>query len=387
MANLNGLHHPNLKYQILNPFTQIDEAQSIWESLQDKCDHSYFNSWGWISIWLKSLPQNTDLSLVALLSNNKPAAAFFLGRNSRKNHKIIPANTISLNSTANSYYDKLTIEYNSILQDSSLHSSPSEHFTFINTLKWDEFRIPGATSDLVNQLHLLDNPDTNLYFLLERSTHSFFVELQKIRDANMNYLGLLSSNKRSQIKRSIKQYELEGQILVREAETTEEALSMLEELASLHQKEWATRGESGAFSNQFFIDFHKKLIEYRFSHNEIQILHIHTQKQTIGYLYNFIYKKRVLFYQCGFNYREDNNYRPGLVSHYFAIMHNAQKNLSKYDFLAGDSAYKRSLSTGSEPMYWIRFFKKRYRYNLEKGLLKLSQFLKSREKNINETNS
>lgn len=97
---------------------------------------------------------------------------------------------------------------------------------------------------------------------------------------------------------------------------------------------------------------------------------------TIGYLYNFVYEGRVLLYQSGFNYQAGtaNAYRPGVVSHYYAIVYNASQNMLKYDFLAGDDAYKRGLSTGSEKMYWLRLVKSPYRL----FLMNFSRFLKEK---------
>jgi CelD/BcsL family acetyltransferase involved in cellulose biosynthesis len=87
---------------------------------------------------------------------------------------------------------------------------------------------------------------------------------------------------------------------------------------------------------------------------------------TIGYLYNLVYDKNVLFYQSGLNYSGSNIYRPGLISHYYAIIHNAQKGMDVYDFLAGDSDYKKSLSTNSCRMYWARLVKGKPRLYLGK---------------------
>jgi CelD/BcsL family acetyltransferase involved in cellulose biosynthesis len=58
--------------------------------------------------------------------------------------------------------------------------------------------------------------------------------------------------------------------------------------------------------------------------------------------------------QSGFRYGSDGRLKPGLVSHYPGIRHCvAQSALNEYDFLAGDSQYKRPLATTSRPMAWI----------------------------------
>jgi hypothetical protein len=43
-----------------------------------------------------------------------------------------------------------------------------------------------------------------------------------------------------------------------------------------------------------------------------------------------------------------------LLTHYLAIRHCLEQPLlNEYDFLAGDSQYKRSLATSSRPLQWI----------------------------------
>jgi CelD/BcsL family acetyltransferase involved in cellulose biosynthesis len=369
-----------LTFRSYNPFTEFEEVKSIWTTLLDKCPHSYFTSWGWIFTWLHNLPPDLDVKLIVAQLQDRPVIAFFIGRSAKIKYKFMPVRTISLNSTANRYFDELTIEYNSMLFDPEYPVNIESIFRYLKSLNWDEFRIPGASSSFISTFKLLDHTNCSFYLMVDRNTSSFFVELQKIRDAGMDYLQLLSANKRSQIRRSIKQYELDGSIQIHEAANSEEAQAMLDQLASLHQNEWIKRGEAGSFSNRHFYQFHRNLIQTRFNSNEIQLLHIFTPQKTIGYLYNFVYDNRVLFYQSGFNYSTENIYRPGLVSHYFAIMHNASKKMLTYDFLAGESSYKTSLSTNSTPMYWIRFIKSRSRYNFEKAIIKLKEILETRTK-------
>ncbi|MBL8092510.1 MAG: hypothetical protein JNJ43_19405, partial [Anaerolineales bacterium] len=60
---------------------------------------------------------------------------------------------------------------------------------------------------------------------------------------------LLSSNRRSQLRRSLKQYGAEENIHIHESATVEEALGLLNKLAEYHQIEWKKRGWDGAFAN------------------------------------------------------------------------------------------------------------------------------------------
>jgi hypothetical protein len=327
--------------------------------------------------WLESLPKSmVDIRLVVGYLDDEPVIGFFIGRNFQKRFGILPTQVISLNRTGDRYFDILAVEYNSMLFDSSNSIDLDSLFLYIKSLDWDELILPGVSLDFVSIASLLDNSSPHFHVFIDKIQNSYYVELQRIRDSGMNYLHLLSANKRSQVRRSIKQYEMESKIQSRLAADADEAILMLDQLACLHQQRWKNRGKPGAFSNEYFYQFHRDLIRNCFTNGEIQMLHIFNDNMTIGYLYNFVYQRKVLFYQSGFTYSPGNNHRPGLVAHYFAIIHNAEQNMLTYEFLAGDSDYKRSLATNSAPLYWVSLIKNQHRYNIKIGFKKTKKTIK-----------
>ena len=100
-------------------------------------------------------------------------------------------------------------------------------------------------------------------------------------------------------------------------------------------------------------------------HDEIQLLRIKCENDTIGCLYNFIYKNNVYFYQSGINYNLDKRLKPGLIAHVEAILHNASKGHKIYDFLGGCSHYKKRLSTHYNRLAWIRLQKPLLKFRIE----------------------
>ena len=97
--------------------------------------------------------------------------------------------------------------------------------------------------------------------------------------------------------------------------------------------------------------FIKTIINRRFDAGEIQLLHILCGEETLGCIYNFVYQGVVYHYQNGFNYERFSN-SPGIVSLALAIPYNAAQGHKIFDFMAGDSEYKRSLSTDKKMMQW-----------------------------------
>ncbi|MCC7119435.1 MAG: GNAT family N-acetyltransferase [Anaerolineales bacterium] len=361
------LRNAPLRFQTYDPFAHMQTVESVWLDLQSRSEHTYFTSWGWISVWLNSLPRETRLELVVGYLGDVPALAFFVGKRQKRKYGLLPSKIFSLNSTAVQSYDEIYAEYNSILYDPSALTDRAEVMRHLSALEWDEFDFPWVSAKFERDFDLLNRERRYPFFALAtHSATSYFVDLQKIRAANLDFYALLSSNKRSQIRRSVKQYESNGgALVVHEAASAAEALEMFERLVALHQTEWNKLGRPGAFANRYVYQFHRELIRSRFTAQEIQLLHVFNSAGSLGYLYCFTYRGHILFYQSGFNYLPQNVYRPGLVSHYRAIVYNASKGGSVYDFLAGDAPYKQSFSTDSAEMYKIRLVKNEFRFSIE----------------------
>ena len=152
---------------------------------------------------------------------------------------------------------------------------------------------------------------------------------------------------------------------------------MLDALIAMHQKYWNRRGQAGAFSTEFFKNFHRCLISSRFEAGEIQLLEISNSDGPIGYLYNFIYDNQVLYYQSGLNYKSDNKFRPGIICHFMAVKHNLNENHNSYNFLGGDARYKKSLSTNQDNLYYITIGRKNMKQRIEHFVLTLKKYLRN----------
>jgi hypothetical protein len=356
-----------IRFESIPASQNLPLTETLWQKAQNAYPHSFFTSWGWLETWLQSLPSKIKTELLLGYTGEDLQTACLLSRRKTRKFGILPTRSLALHSTGIPYYDSLYIEYNGILAD-----SPSllraDLLQWVDAQPWDEWILPGLAESFVEASNLLTRPlPPGWQLRLEEKTPTYFVELEKIRSAGMDFLKLLSANRRSQIRRSVKEYEQRfGEIKVQEAQNKAEAQEIFQNLVRLHQAEWQRRGKPGAFSNKYLHQFHQDLIARRFDAGEIQLLRVYTPQGEIGCLYNFLYQGRALFYQSGFAYQEENVYRPGLVSHYFAILHNAQKEtLQVYDFLAGDSQYKSSLSTNSTQMYWVRIVRGKERLALE----------------------
>jgi CelD/BcsL family acetyltransferase involved in cellulose biosynthesis len=180
-----------------------------------------------------------------------------------------------------------------------------------------------------------------------------YVDLDAVRAAGGDYLATLSANTRQQIRRSLRAYAARGEVRLERAESVEQALAWFGELVRLHQATWATRGKPGAFADGFMTRFHGEMIGRGVARGEVDLLRASAGAQVFGYLYNLRGSTDVHAYQGGWDIAgAARGERPGTLCHALAIGREVRSTARRYDFLAGGSRYKTSLSTAARRLGW-----------------------------------
>ena len=364
-----------MKLEMIPVAGNLTEIRKIWQSLEECANTSYFLSWGWIENWIASLPDQVKPELVVFREENDPLLAFFLGKTNLVRRHVLRSRGWFVNATGIPVFDRIYIEYNGFLCKNPgilrfsdiLQSLPDS---------WEELYLPGLDLRSFPGTAALENiPPYQTIIRDDKVVLSPFVDLDEVRARNGDYLSLLSANTRAQINRSYRLCEKIAPVQLEIAQDIESAMDIYRELVALHEDVWAKRGKEGAFSSDYMFQFHQQLIQSRFEHQEIQLLRIKYENNTIGCLYNFVYKNTVFFYQSGINYDLDKRLKPGLVSHVEAIRHNATAGHQVYDFLGGSSQYKMSLATHHNRLLWMRLQKPLLKFKIENALKTVKQRL------------
>ena len=364
-----------IEFRQFDAVSQSERVEEIVTTLLDQRTENHFSSWPWIEIWMRNLPPDCRVSLVAGFIDNRPVIAFFLGHRTIKRRKFFKIRQLGLNISLNDGLDPTYLNYNKILIDPEIKISLESILNRLPNDKWDEFYIREYGSTY-NPNVILNSALYSKYDLLVDKKKSRYVNLDKIRGNGNDYLAMLSQNRRSQIRRSIREYSKYGEIHIHTAGNVQEALDILEELIELHQSEWNKRGYPGVFSNQYCAQFHKNFIRERFEHGEILLLRTSAGDQTIGCLYLIVHDEYVHYYISGFNYPPGNLFRPGFICHYLAILQCAEAGFRIYDFLEGPETYKKSLSTDYIEMQDIIVRKKSLKYRIEGILVRCFTYYK-----------
>ena len=335
-----------------------------WLKLYESSEPNFFLSWSWIGNWLNSIDSNFIL-YTAYCDNNIVGLGILVKKRITRNF-VIHSTQLHLHRTGNEKLDQTWIEYNDFLLAKGYEKPARKALVdhIFSDGNWDEVIIGASRKSAMMPFNLAGLTEQTVWH-----SHSYQVDLSYLRENKTDYLSTLSKNTRYQINRSIRSYEKQGEIQLSSASSVKEALQWFDEAGPFHIKRWQDTKVGSGFTNPVFVKFHQDLITKNFDRGFVDLLKVTAGEQVICYLYNFIQGKEIKFYLSANNYDEnDSTYKPGLVSHYLAIKHYLGKEQDVYDFMAGESQYKRSLSSMSSPIYLSVFSKPKLRFKLERTL-------------------
>ncbi len=327
----------------LEPLPNMDDLAILWQSLENRADNAFFLSWTWIGTWLRSISRRPEL-LIARIDGDVVGLGLVLSRLIVR-HRLMPIWTLFLNQTGDPDQDVITIEYNDILADRRFEQdvrSACLRFLIVKQKiggrRVGELVIGGLHEKLTSEVTRLERPVREV-----ASTGSARVDLKAIRQSGGTYQESLKSSIARRLRRAQALYHDRGTIELLAARSVEEALDFFESAGALHQQRWTAKGYPGAFAYPFYIDFHRRLIRAAFPEARVELVRVTAAGVPIGYLYNFLYRKRVYYYFSGFRFETDNRLKPGLVCHMLCIERHLANGLDLYDFMGGEQRYKTEL--------------------------------------------
>jgi CelD/BcsL family acetyltransferase involved in cellulose biosynthesis len=337
------------------PLCDYEALRSQWLTLETRADCTFFNSWAWAGTWIRLLPRSDWPIVCRVLCANQLVAIAVFGR--RRRWRLgIPFRQRFLNTSGHQEIDSIHIEMNQFM------AAPGFEVSAIRTLyralgandrrlSCDELILAGMRSgDQWNQLALEHGFSTTI---VEKSAP--YVDLEQIRTSGKDYVELLRKKVRYTVRRAQTEYRSSlGEARLTRANNAEQAGEFLHGLARLHEKRWTRKGQQGAFATPAFCAFHQSLIVNYFEAGYVDLFRIECGATVIGFVYAFRYRDVAWFYQCGFDYAALPTYnQPGYFALSMVIAHYAGTATKAFEFLAGESDYKRRLANSSRSLFWL----------------------------------
>lgn len=328
-----------------------------WEPLRAATsNHSVFLSGAWLQTWLEVYGAHFRAEWVRWEDSGAVVAGTLLVHRTVRNRGL-PLRTAFFNASGEAPSRTPFAEFNDVVCLPGREAEVADDLaSFLCAGDWDCLRLSGYEAGGILS-HLRSRLPSSM--VRAQVSPAAYVELGAMREPGA-LDAALSSNTRSQIRRTRRLYEeRSGAVVLEAAATVEQALDYLERLIPLHNERWTTKGTEGSFASAEVAAFHRQLIPRLWREDAVTMLRARAGDRDIGYLYNVLWQGKVATFQSGFAYEADSRFKPGLLTHYLAIGHFAAAGAREYDFLAGDSRYKRSLAKSQRDLHWATLYRDR----------------------------
>lgn len=177
-----------------------------------------------------------------------------------------------------------------------------------------------------------------------RMTSRGYCPVANLEGGFETYLNRLSYKTRKRARQELRKVEQAGAIM--QLAGPGEVDGYFDDLVRLHQARWMAEGEPGCFAAPRFTEFNRKLVA-AWAHNGRAVLaRLALHGETYVVLYGFVSGNKFDLYQTGVSTVEGTSiYSPGTASNFLLMAALAERGIARYDFLRGESAYKKSLTS------------------------------------------
>ncbi|MEZ6057536.1 MAG: GNAT family N-acetyltransferase [Planctomycetaceae bacterium] len=278
------------------------------------------------------------------------------------------------------------VEYNGILIEPECRGTFEEALVshILGDKSWESFCLDGFPLEDAQRM-LQDIPGATL-----RVRDSHYHDLRETREQGGDVIDRLGRSTRQNLRRQLRSL---GEVDVEWAESESEAMSIFDELVTLHQARWMSAGEKGAFASPRFLAFQKSLMEEAFASNTVHpsygqlgdirrsvvLVRVRRCSETIGCLMLLVDGNRMLDYLSGFAPFTDKM-SPGVITHVLAMQEGVRRGFDAYDFLVGEKRHKSNLSTHSHSLVWAKWS----RPSLKNGMIDFFRNLKQRVRDFRQ---
>ncbi|BAV64689.1 GNAT family N-acetyltransferase [Sphingobium cloacae] len=324
-------------------FSRLPDRTTLearWRTLEARSDASFFLGWTWIGAWLEAYGAQPEL--LAVTDEEGQDAALALVGHAMTPRLLGKAATLCLHQAGDADRDRPFIEYNGLLALTG-QEQPAVQAALAaigERRDWRLVHLAGVRPDSP----LLDLPVHRRTKLDDSPVYQ--VDLDAVRAAQGNYLSLLSSNSRSQIRRAMKEH---GDALPHIAKARPADIeAWLEEMRTLNQG----RHADNAWDSATFRHFVATIARHGLEQGHVELLRFTDDRGPLGLLLNFLHRGVAMNYQSAFAAPRSARDKPGLLCHAAAVADYAARTFRLYSLLAGKDRYKQSLATCEDRLEW-----------------------------------
>lgn len=193
------------------------------------------------------------------------------------------------------------------------------------------------------------------------------------------YLKQLSSNFRSQIRRSYRKI-TEGESVQLQRINPNQATSFAGDLIRLNRSRMRAKGDISTVESSAFREFLMTAVPYMADNNLAWMDSIVDGDVVLGAALNFVHGRNIFFYMGGFDAKA-GKVRPGTALFAAVMQRGIDRNYQTFDFLRGAEAYKYRWGASDEHTYCVTIYPKGPRGKIlpvfDSALLRCRELLKT----------
>jgi CelD/BcsL family acetyltransferase involved in cellulose biosynthesis len=327
--------------------TRIIENETAWDAIAAAWEELYLASptaatplaFAWLRRWWRIFGSvyGTGLRIVTLWRGTRLVGALplYLGRG---HGGTLGARCLRLMSTGEAEYEETCPDYLNLLHlPGEEEACARAAWAAIDAVTWDVLEL----IDLPDDSPLLRWRDTGTRAVIHHRGVCPLADLHQGFDA---YLAGLSSKTRMRARQELRKVERIGAVF--ELATAVDADAFFDDLIAVHQERWNADGQPGCFAAPRFTEFHRQLIHEWVGPGRAVLARLSHAGKPCAILYGFVTGQRFELYQLGVRAAEGAAiHSPGTAANLLLMARLAERGIGCYDFLRGESAFKKSLTT------------------------------------------
>ncbi len=308
----------------------------------------------WTETWLDHYGALVPHRFVIATRGGQPCGMALLTTGVGQHEGPFPLRTWHVGTAGEPDADSVCIEYNSLLvRDEDRIDFARQLVDWINSQSdCDQAHFDGFAADEIAHL-LADNPQA----LVTRRPCRYF-DLRAAREANVEPIELLGPRTRASLRKSMRRL---GQPVGEWAASAERAEEMFHRMVERHQARWNAIGQPGSYASRRFREFHIDLVHRLVPIGAMGMYRVASPTGILGCTQVFIDDNRAVGYQSGWS-QQSGDASPGLVITYLCMAECQRRGLDQFDFMAGESDYKRRLSTHATELAWVALRRPRWKF-------------------------
>lgn len=312
-----------------------------WNELLDRSrSRSVFLAWGWLYPWWRHYGRDRALKLLLVRDEWERLvgiAPFCVERVGR----VAPIRVLSFLGT-----ERVSSEYLDVIADPTLERDVARAL-------WEELVLRSDSWDAISLTDLLEDSLLATHWRVWAREREFTVDEDLSQTAP--YLTLpgspdefrqaLGPETRANLKRKGRKLERHGASL-EVLDSPADIPAALETLFDLHGRRWTARDRSGNLAEDRVREFHRQVARHLGARAMVRLYLLRLAGRTVACLYALEYKRRLFYYQAGFDPvppvtgLKGGDYSPGFVLMGRCIEDAIARGLEEFDFLRGLEAYK-----------------------------------------------